>query len=292
MRVIYNAMGKFPGKKLKGKEKYQYLYHYTSFDSFVRIWCTQSLKLGAIAGVNDIQERYKPLMISNMHQIPLGKAFHEIRQSYKQLSFTMDFDSYLKGSMSSMMWGYYADKSNGVCIELDYSKLNFPKNAIKGPIKYVKYLKRNIDLPTDLSTIQDIRKFLKRNAKEIFLTKQSSWAGENEYRMVCPDLDFLDIKGAISAVYLTSYDSLECKMVEHLLSQTEIPVKFLHYNSSPTGKFAIPILTDTQSYREQLEAAASNPDNALLKIDKQAEAHLRAHLNNESASLLKSEYKL
>lgn len=285
-------MGKFPGNKLKGKEKYHHLYHYTSFDSFVRIWCTQSLKLGVIAGVNDIQERYKPIMISNMHQIPLGKAFHEIRQSYKQLSFTMDFDSYMKGSMSPMMWGYYADKSNGVCIELDYSKLKFPKNAIKGPIKYVKYLKRNIDLPTDLSTIQDIRKFLKRNAKEIFLTKQSSWAGENEYRVICSDLDFLDIKGAISAVYLTSYDSLECKMVEHLLAQTEIPVKFLHYNSSPTGKFAIPILTDTQSYREQLEAAASNPDNALLKIDKQAEAHLRTHQNDESASLLKSKYKL
>ena len=292
MRIIYNTMGKFPGNKLKGKEKYQHLYHYTSFDSFVRIWCTQSLKLGVIAGVNDIQERYKPIMISNMHQIPLGKAFHEIRQSYKQLSFTMDFDSYMKGSMSPMMWGYYADKSNGVCVELDYSKLKFPKTAIKGPIKYVKYLKRNIDLPTDLSTIQDIRKFLKRNAKEIFLTKQSSWAGENEYRVVCPDLDFLDIKGAISAVYLTSYDSLECKMVEHLLAQTEIPVKFLHYNSSPTGKFAIPILTDTQSYREQLEAAASNPDNALLKIDKQAEAHLRTHQNDESASLLKSKYKL
>ena len=44
--TIYNAMGIFPGKKLKGKEKYQHLYHYTSFDTFVRIWCTQQLKSG------------------------------------------------------------------------------------------------------------------------------------------------------------------------------------------------------------------------------------------------------
>lgn len=55
--TIYNAMGIFPGKKLKGKEKYQHLYHYTSFDTFVRIWCTQQLKLGSISGVNDIQEK-------------------------------------------------------------------------------------------------------------------------------------------------------------------------------------------------------------------------------------------
>ena len=48
--TIYNAMGIFPGKKLKGKEKYQHLYHYTSFDTFVRIWCTQQLKLGSISG--------------------------------------------------------------------------------------------------------------------------------------------------------------------------------------------------------------------------------------------------
>ena len=81
-------------------------------------------------------------------------------------------------------------------------------------------------------------------------------------------------------------------MVEHLLSQTEISVKFLHYNPSPTEKFAIPILTDTQSYREQLEAAATNPDNALLKIGKQAEEHLRTHKNDECASLLKNKYKL
>ena len=43
------------------------------------------------------------------------------------------------------------------------------------------------------------------NAKEIFLTKQKSWSSENEYRVVCPDQDKLDISGAISAVYLTYF---------------------------------------------------------------------------------------
>lgn len=281
------------GEKLTGKNRYKKLYHYTSFDSFVRIWCTKSLKFGEVMGVNDIQEKDRPVTITNMQQLPLGHALNNMRnKTYKQLSFTMDFDIYLKGCMSPMMWGYYGGKCSGVCIELNFDKLKFPKDAIKGPVRYVKYLKRNLEIPPDLETGKDIKIFIKKNAKELFLTKQKSWSNENEYRVVCPDQDKLDISNAISAVYLTSCDSLECMMVEKLLENTGIPIQFLHYESSGYEKIAVPVLTDTKKYREQIEKAKSNPDNALAKIFKQAEEHYKKHKEDENASLIKKEYKL
>ena len=52
-------------------------------------------------GVNDIQEKDRPVTITNMQQLPLGPALNNMRnKTYKQLSFTMDFDTYLKGCMS------------------------------------------------------------------------------------------------------------------------------------------------------------------------------------------------
>lgn len=290
--IIYNAMEVFPGKKLKGKDKYQHLYHYTSFDAFVRIWCTQKLKLGEVSGVNDIQEKAKPITVKNFQQMPLAYAFQQIISTYKQLSFTMDYDTYLKGSMAPMMWGYYADKSNGVCIEFDYNKLNFPKGTIKGPIRYVPYLIKGIQLPSDIATIKDLKTFIKKSAKNIFFTKHKSWAGENEYRAVCQDISYLDISDAISAVYVTSYNSLECLMVEKMLEGTDIPVKFIHFNASGKERYAIPILTETKGYREQVEEALNNPNNAIAKISRQAKEHFEINGDHENVSLMKESYKL
>lgn len=190
------------------------------------------------------------------------------------------------------MWGYYGGKCNGVCIELDFDKLKFPKDAIKGPVRYIKYLKRDVIIPPDLETGKDIKNFIRKNAKELFLTKQKSWSSENEYRVVCPDQDKLDISGVISAVYLTSYDSLECLMVEKLLEKTDIPIQFLHYKSYGRENIAVPVLTDTKTYREQIEKAKSNLNNALAKISKQAEEHYKKYKGDENASLIKKEYTL
>lgn len=87
-----------------------------------------------------------------------------------------------------MLWSVY---------RTDFDKLKFPKDVIKGPVRYVKYLKRDLELPPNLETEKDLKIYVRKNAKEIFLTKQKSWSSENEYRVVCPDQDKLDISGAI-----------------------------------------------------------------------------------------------
>ncbi len=280
--------GIYPGTRLSLKEKTAQLYHYTSFDSFVKIWLTSQLKFAEITKMNDLQEASINVSTYNHHCAPLLQAYYDVRSKYKQISLTMSYDSYFKGCMSPMMWGLYADKRNGVCIELDYSKLKFPKGVLKSPITYKQVLQYSTILPENIHSIQDIKKYIQRNAKKIFFTKQNSWKGENEFRIVSPDLDFLDITDAISAVYLSSYNSLECKLVEKLVNG-KVPVKFIYFFSGENG-LSIPDLKDTREYRELQEEAATNKENIILKIQEQADEYYEKHKHDETKDLRLFQY--
>lgn len=281
---IYNCHGKFPGKPLKGKERYKKLYHYTSFDSFVKIWLNKNLRFSSSEKVNDILEAKKDYTAPVMPQIPLIIALQEAKASYKQISLTMDFDSYLWGCMSSMMWGYYADKRLGVCIELDYDKLVFSPNMMHRPVIYKKYVSKNIPLDASVVSIKTLNKFLKKRHKEIFFTKDLGWKGENEYRIISNQDDYLDISNAITAVYLTEYDSQECLLVEKLVNGG-VPIKCVKYNSSGKNNIAIPVIVDTKSKREEMNRS-KNTDNLFLQMEKQARIILAENKGNENASLL------
>lgn len=234
--------GPFPGKKLKGVERYKSLYHYTSFDSFVKIWLSKSLRFSPVSNVNDIQERVIEASIANPKQLELAKSFIAVRKSYKQVSFTMDYDSYLKGCMSPMMWGLYADKTKGVCIELDYSKILFPHNCLKGIVRYKAILNKYQGISPNVKTESDLNRFIIKHQKELFFTKNKCWSGENEYRVLSKDDDYLNIENAICAVYLATENSLDLTFVRKLVNGI-IPIKiFTHtfaiYNS------AIPIIKE------------------------------------------------
>ncbi len=285
--ITITSNGKFPGDKLKRDERFAKLYHYTSFDTFVKIWLTKQLKFGIISTVNDIQETTKGISCDLIQQTALICAYQDIRISYKQISLTMDYDSYYKGCMSPMMWGHYADKRKGVCIELDYNKLCFSRNTIKGIVNYKKLLNKSTKIPPEAKTGKCIKTFIQKNAKEIFFTKQSSWRGENEFRIVSSDSDYLDISNAISTIYLTSNDSQECLLTEKLVDGI-IPVKHIHYIESRFK--AIPVITDTKSSREQMENAKKSEDNALMIIYQQAKEKYDSLKHDENASLLIDTY--
>lgn len=250
-RVYHTVNGEYPGHRLSLAEKTAHLYHYTSFDSFVKIWLSQRLLFSPLSKMNDVQEKSVRCASSSPNSIPILLAYDEIRRKYKQISFTMDYDSYFKGCMSTIMWGHYADKCNGVCIEFDASKLSFPKGALFGPIHYKKVLEHNTPIPSSVKAVGDIDKYIRRNAKRILFTKQSGWKEENEYRVVSADDEFLDVSGAITAVYLTSFKSTECLLTEKLVNET-VPVKFLNYIGA-SDNLSLPVLTDTRKIRKQLE---------------------------------------
>jgi hypothetical protein len=204
MQYITNN-GPYPGKKLKVVERYKRLYHYTSFDSFVKIWLSKSLRFSPVSNVNDIQEKIIEASISNPEQFELAKSFIAIRKSFKQVSFTMDYDSYLKGCMSPMMWGLYADKTKGVCIELDYNKILFPHNCLKGIVRYKAILNKYNGISPDVKTESDLIRFIIKHQKELFFTKNKCWSGENEYRVLSKE---------DASKYLNISYSKFCKLVD------------------------------------------------------------------------------
>lgn len=289
MKITYTDNGCFPGKKLKGKERYKRLYHYTSFDTFVKIWLSKQLKFGEVSDVNDFQEAALNLSISNPRQIPLLRPYLDVKKSYKQISLTMDYDSYIKGCMSTMMWGTYGDRSKGVCIELDYEKLSLPKGALAGVVNYKSILDFSATLPSHLKTAKDVEVFIKKNKKNLFFTKQIDWNGENEYRILSKELDFLNISDAITAIYLTSNDSIECDLTEKLVNET-VPVKFLRFINNQNK--AIPVLIETKSSRMQVERAKSDQRNILNELLPQARETYQRQKQKDNASLLQKYYTL
>lgn len=267
-KIYYTANGTYPGHRLTIAEKSAHLYHYTSFESFVKIWLSQKLKFSKISLMNDIQEKSIKCATNDICNAASMIAYQQIRQNYKQISLTMDYDSFFKGCMSPMMWGHYANKGNGVCIEFNLSKLPLPPTTLYGPIHYKKILSHYTYLPSPIGNGQDIDKYIRKNSIKLLFTKQKEWMAENEFRIVSKDLDYLNISNSVESIYLTSYNSTECLLVEKLINGV-VPVKFIHYNAT-TDNLSLPVLTDTKSYREQCECARSNPNNILNQIAEQA----------------------
>ena len=97
----------FPGRPIPKDLPIKNLYHYTSFESFVKIWHNKTLKFSIVTNLNDILERNYSVLGYKVSEIKLLDSYLERRKAYKQISLCMDFNSYTKGCMSPMMWGQY-----------------------------------------------------------------------------------------------------------------------------------------------------------------------------------------
>lgn len=270
MNLIMDKLGiehrVYPGTPLTKEQQESRLFHYTKLDTFLKyIWPDRRLRSGEIQNLNDLFERSKRISSASPQQIALMYAFEIIRKQYRQISFTMDFDSFKEGCMSSLMWAYYAESTNGVCIEFDPSKLNLSVDDMFGSIKYERNPSREITIPAHVKSINAIESIIRDNKDEIFFTKPDDWIKENEYRIVTKrEFTYFDYD-AINCIYVTSYDSETCIKVEDATDGI-VPVKFLHLDNN-----SLPLVSDTRSYREQMERAASNPNNALNLIMREAE---------------------
>lgn len=264
------------------------LYHYTSFESFVKIWLSKELLFSDVRKVNDLIEQTVQWSFTNMQHLPLMGAIEEARYAYKQISLTMDFSNNIKGCLSSLMWGYYADKTNGVCIELDFEKLTFPEDCLYSPINYEEKVRTAIEVPRNLRTRNDVEKWIKDNQKDFFFIKQFSWKEENEFRIVANKTRSLDISDAIKAVYVAKANSDTCKFVIELVNGN-VPVYALSYRNSHTG-IDIPGIVNAIEKRQEIERAIKNKDNFLNNIREQASAFYEKHKDDWDYPLILEVY--
>lgn len=83
-------------------------------------------------------------------------------------------------------------------------------------------------------------------------TKHISWAGENEYRILSNEMEFINnIKDAITKVYLTSFEKLE--EMKKLIGDS-IPIMYFGYKKDDKSNRAIPFVHDIYDYKQLVDA--------------------------------------
>lgn len=95
------------------------------------------------------------------------------------------------------------------------------------------------------------------------------------------NLEFLDITNAITAVYLTSFRSVECICTENLVNN-ECEVKYVNFQNM--GK--LNVISDTKNARESDEKRMNSDNDLLVGWQREAYEHYLSLKHDENASLL------
>jgi hypothetical protein len=277
MGNIITHNGIYPGTKLEGTERYSTLYHYTSFESFLKIWETRSLKFSNVEDCNDMEEAKYCLEGTNWAQMALFYAFSDLRRNYGQVSLCMDYDSFYRGYASPQMWACYANKAKGVCIKLNFESLDLT-DCFYAPIQY-KNITDVLKFDGDVLTINDVKKFIEAHKDRVFFTKQFFWENENEFRIVSNRKAYLDISKAIRGIYVTDCDTEECMQIEKMVYP--IPVNLVKLHDS--DGLIMPISYDTRHYRDQVMRSKYHK---LYELEQKIKAYYEENKNNLDIPLL------
>lgn len=216
------------------------MFHFTKFESALRIIATQSLKFGRFENMNDIAEVKR--VVYGM--IPADRINAELAK-YQSVSLTMDKSS-RRGFYIDPLWGHYAQGGNGACLVFDKEKLflkvkeQFGKKARIAPIRYLS--KHTNAVFTEGDSQEAVKKHINHNLKDIFFSKSIDWKYKQELRILIKeessDERFLYWDDALIGVILClpklfDYkESTEFKVLKSLLP--DIPI--LHYTSSLGNK--------------------------------------------------------
>lgn len=277
----------WPGMPLSEKEKKSKLYHTTSLNAFLLIWAKKRLKFSSLTGVNDMKEFCLSITPESPQLIPMIYAMQDVRKAYKQISFSMDFDSSIKGYASPLIWGVYGDKNNGVCVELDYNKLNLSEKYFCGIVEYRNGNKHEIVIPKDVVTVASLKSFIQEHQKDLFFVKDKCWEYENEYRIISDVDEYLDITDAITSVYVANIDGLTFEIVDELLKGTDVKLGYVH----PDKHSGVLVSSDARLYKKSINSAISDSQNVLLPISIQAKDFYESLKDNPHANLTKIEYR-
>ena len=197
-------------------EKTEKLYHFTSFDTALKIIESNHLRYGRLNNMNDIHENDKIVLVdANNHPIDrfpsdvLDELYDEIYK-YRQISLTADDkEDDKEGFDLHQMWGLYADKGEGVCLIFDKKELEkgFGSATLHDRVSYDKTVDSYyISLS---NTADKVSVEIREHANEIFFHKRREWEHEQEYRLLrrCPLAtreEYLFLGHALKFVILSS----------------------------------------------------------------------------------------
>jgi hypothetical protein len=210
-----------------------WLYHYTTMETaLVHILPTRRLRLSPFSRMRDPRE-YKQWFPGALGYFEgdfdaLMPSYAEsaarlnlLRDEFKLLSLTLDGEdlekgTYGRGFARSRLWELYAGRSSGVCLILRKdaavdtvaAQLEALGRAAHGPVGY-----RNAPIHTDImfnfeelfagdaDAIAD--RIAEQHLDKLFLTKNTEWESEREYRFIVrspAEYEYVDVASALVAV--------------------------------------------------------------------------------------------
>ncbi len=200
-------------------ENTEKLYHFTSFDTALKIVESNRLRFERLNNMNDIHENSKVSFVDN-NNLPIEKFPSEALDTlqdeiykYRQISLTADDREDDKDGFDlHQMWGLYADKGDGVCLVFDKNELG--KNF---KVEHIHHNRVNYEGTKELESFviseshkpEEVVAEIETHVNNIFYYKRKEWEHEQEYRLQkrCPVTireEYLFLGHALRFVILTS----------------------------------------------------------------------------------------
>lgn len=193
------------------------IYHFTKFETaLLYILPSKKLKLTSFLESNDPKENKTfgfwsiLLTVDDSEQFTIKQAFKDfLHKNCKQLCFSQDYVKkgfYVAGYKHPTMWAHYASNSKGICLVIDREKfLEENSNLICGKITYKAILNfPSIDCEKWKREDDNyLRKFVTKNAKNLFFQKHYHWAVEHELKFVeIGPQKYCSIENSLIGLYL------------------------------------------------------------------------------------------
>ena len=179
------------------------LFHYTKFESFLKILETMTLRSSPLCQMNDLNEADLSALDWSHDFLQMLNAQEYVRKNCSIICFTQNYEVESvcrEGSNHPAMWAHYADDSKGVCIVLD--KDAFFK-ANQGILEQFFYKLEDVEYTWDHSPslkicnekYLSVSEFVQKNYREVFFKKDIVWANEVEARLLVDNPQiYLNIK--------------------------------------------------------------------------------------------------
>lgn len=172
-------------------EQTEKLYHFTKYDTALKILESNRLRFGRLDNMNDIHENDKIVFVdANNQQInkfPSATldALHDEIYKYRQISLTAEGEPGDKlGFDLHQMWGLYADKGEGVCLVFDKNELAKWLDVGMGQerVSYDDTIESFfISFSNDPQKVPDE---VRDHINDIFYHKRKEWEHEQEFRLL------------------------------------------------------------------------------------------------------------
>ena len=235
--------------------KYEYMYHFTSIDSLIKILLTDSFRLSLVEKMNDINES-QPIYKRFGFKVDENelKDIKEKEEDIRSRTFLGCFnilkeEENIRDKVS--MWGHYGDSCRGVCLEIDKNKLDrllfnkiydnendVPKNGLyiaKFNIKYKNQTEINNKKKIFLRLKGEPTHVKRVNVINMFKLKSEEWKVENEFRYLVYNesrkkMNYFAIKKFTSCINKVFIGDMQDEQSMYLLKcikrRLALPIKF------------------------------------------------------------------